>query len=195
MDVDILVWVLCFLTLSLTLFKGNWGKFSHAWCHTPHAVKFVMHLLARDEGGVMTPDPDPGDSWPGTVQLSRVSHRLHPLQWPPADHWTWNVGSSALYWFWFGLGASEPCVGRSLVSDRVKEVQGWVWRECGDPAAAANWATCATCQVWWLEKLSYSSWALLNPKMHPYINVIIRKKILEQPLDTKHIKYIQAKIR
>ena len=94
--------------------------------------------------------PDPGDSWPWLMALSRVSHRLHPLQWPPADHWTWNFGSSALYWFWFGL---EPGVGSHLpVSDRVKEVQGWVWRECGDPAAAANWATCATCQVWWLEK-------------------------------------------
>ena len=73
-------------------------------CHTTNEV--WMHLLARDEGVL-----GPGDSWCRGWPLSSVSHRCIPCcsgHWPalgqhPADHWTWNVGSSALYWFWYGL--------------------------------------------------------------------------------------------
>ena len=129
-------------------------------CHTTNEV--WMHLLARDEGVL-----GPGDSWCRGWPLSSVSHRCIPCcsgHWPASGRSLnlkcWQL-SFVLVLIWAEQASSVARVGRSPGAARVKEVQGWVW--VWDWAGAANWATCAMCQVWWLEKTFLPLTIIIKP--------------------------------
>ena len=122
-------------------------------------------------------------------QLARAGAAL-PSFSPPASPAV-ATGRSLNLKFWqlsfvlVLIWAGSRVLADLSVSDRVKEVQGWVWRECGDPAAAANWATCATCQVWWLEKTFLLFGIIIKPLNASVLeNFKLSQKILA-PTDTK----------
>ena len=78
-----------------------------------------MHLLARDDE--VTPDPDPGDRWCSSPEFLTACSGHQQIIEPEMLAAELCIG--------FDLGW-EPLLSRVLadlsVSDRVKEVQGWV---------------------------------------------------------------------
>ena len=148
-------------SLTFFVFDAVSKKFKFSPAIPPMKFECIFWPEMRESWDLETAGVGAGHS------LSSVSHRCIPCcsgHWPASGRSLnlkcWQL-SFVLVLIWAEQASSVARVGRSPGAARVKEVQGWVW--VWDWAGAANWATCAMCQVWWLEKTFLPLTIIIKP--------------------------------